>query len=242
MTVSLDFEQGGEIAKNLFALYTWFNKGCVLAQKSLFFEAIECFDEAIKLNPNNYDVWVKKGGIFEHIGFHEEAIECFEEAFKLKPSGSDDWCDRGIEFIGKFVSNDEIKYLEKSTDFLNEAIKLNPNNYEAWYQKAYALEERGLYDATIICCNEIIKLNPNDTRGYFHRANARQNLKDYVGAIEDYSKSIEIDPYDYFIAYDNCIEIYEIIRNDEGAKEMKKKKEIAEEEYEEKYKDLPFPF
>jgi flagellar protein FliS len=26
LTVSLDFEQGGEIAKTLFALYTWFNK------------------------------------------------------------------------------------------------------------------------------------------------------------------------------------------------------------------------
>jgi len=26
LTVSLDFEQGGEIAKSLFALYTWFNK------------------------------------------------------------------------------------------------------------------------------------------------------------------------------------------------------------------------
>ena len=26
LTVSLDFEQGGEIAKNLFALYTWFNR------------------------------------------------------------------------------------------------------------------------------------------------------------------------------------------------------------------------
>jgi flagellar protein FliS len=26
LTVSLDFEKGGEIAKNLFSLYTWFNK------------------------------------------------------------------------------------------------------------------------------------------------------------------------------------------------------------------------
>jgi len=26
LTVSLDFEQGGDIAKNLFSLYTWFNK------------------------------------------------------------------------------------------------------------------------------------------------------------------------------------------------------------------------
>jgi flagellar protein FliS len=29
--VSLDFEQGGEIAKNLFALYTWFNQEMLAA-------------------------------------------------------------------------------------------------------------------------------------------------------------------------------------------------------------------
>ncbi|MDR1507582.1 MAG: flagellar export chaperone FliS [Treponema sp.] len=32
LMVSLDFEQGGEIAKNLFALYTWFNKELLEAQ------------------------------------------------------------------------------------------------------------------------------------------------------------------------------------------------------------------
>jgi len=31
LTVSLDFDQGGEIAKNLFALYTWFNRELVEA-------------------------------------------------------------------------------------------------------------------------------------------------------------------------------------------------------------------
>ena len=31
LMVSLDFEQGGEIAKNLFSLYTWFNRELVEA-------------------------------------------------------------------------------------------------------------------------------------------------------------------------------------------------------------------
>ncbi|MCL2277198.1 MAG: flagellar export chaperone FliS [Treponema sp.] len=31
LTISLDFEQGGEIAKNLFSLYTWFNRELVEA-------------------------------------------------------------------------------------------------------------------------------------------------------------------------------------------------------------------
>ena len=34
LTVSLDFEQGGDIAKNLFSLYTWFNKELLSANIS----------------------------------------------------------------------------------------------------------------------------------------------------------------------------------------------------------------
>jgi flagellar protein FliS len=34
LMVSLDFEQGGEVAKNLFALYTWFNKELLEAHAS----------------------------------------------------------------------------------------------------------------------------------------------------------------------------------------------------------------
>ena len=34
LTVSLDFEQGGEISKNLFSLYTWFNRELVEANIS----------------------------------------------------------------------------------------------------------------------------------------------------------------------------------------------------------------
>ena len=34
LTVSLDFEQGGEIAKNLFSLYIWFNKELIEANIS----------------------------------------------------------------------------------------------------------------------------------------------------------------------------------------------------------------
>jgi flagellar protein FliS len=45
LMVSLDFEQGGEIAQNLFALYTWFNKELL--------EAHLTFDEARLLAVRN---------------------------------------------------------------------------------------------------------------------------------------------------------------------------------------------
>jgi flagellar protein FliS len=40
LMVSLDFEQGGEIAKNLFALYTWFNKELLEAHIGMDIERI----------------------------------------------------------------------------------------------------------------------------------------------------------------------------------------------------------
>lgn len=41
LMVSLDFEQGGEIAQNLFALYTWFNKELLEAHMSMNIERIK---------------------------------------------------------------------------------------------------------------------------------------------------------------------------------------------------------
>jgi flagellar protein FliS len=41
LMVSLDFEQGGDIAKNLFALYSWFNKELLEASISQDIERIK---------------------------------------------------------------------------------------------------------------------------------------------------------------------------------------------------------
>jgi flagellar protein FliS len=40
LMVSLDFEQGGEIAKNLFSLYTWFNQELLAANIAQDFQRI----------------------------------------------------------------------------------------------------------------------------------------------------------------------------------------------------------
>jgi flagellar protein FliS len=40
LMVSLDFEQGGEIAKNLFSLYTWFNQELLAANIAQNFQKI----------------------------------------------------------------------------------------------------------------------------------------------------------------------------------------------------------
>jgi len=56
LMVSLDFEQGGDIAKNLFALYSWFNKELLEAGIS---QDVERIKTVKKLFMELYDSWKK---------------------------------------------------------------------------------------------------------------------------------------------------------------------------------------
>jgi tetratricopeptide (TPR) repeat protein len=47
-------------------------------------EEIECYDEAIRLDPNNDSAWYDKSLALNKLGKFEEAGECFEKARKIK--------------------------------------------------------------------------------------------------------------------------------------------------------------
>jgi tetratricopeptide (TPR) repeat protein len=42
-----------------------------------YYEAIECFNQVIKLDPKYSDVFYAKGISLNHLGKYLEAIECF---------------------------------------------------------------------------------------------------------------------------------------------------------------------
>ena len=50
-----------------------------------FEDAIECFDEVIKLNPKNKNAWNNKGAILYELGDLKRALECFERTLKIDP-------------------------------------------------------------------------------------------------------------------------------------------------------------
>lgn len=59
---------------------------------------------------------------------------------------------------------------------------------------------------------------PSDSERYFNRAISKHKLKDYKGAIEDYTKAIEIDPY-YSAAYNNRELAKTELKENKGLKE-----------------------
>ena len=48
-------------------------------------EALECFTNALKLNPKSVEIWYDKGVAFKYLGKTQEALECFDKALELDP-------------------------------------------------------------------------------------------------------------------------------------------------------------
>jgi len=52
----------------------WYNKGVDLYNQGNYDEAIKCYDEAIKLNPQLTEAWSNKGVVLGEQGNYDEAI------------------------------------------------------------------------------------------------------------------------------------------------------------------------
>ena len=63
----------------------WVNLGAILMQRGETDEAVECFDKAIALDPNDFDARFKKGQVFLLQKKYEEAHSLFKKALELSP-------------------------------------------------------------------------------------------------------------------------------------------------------------
>jgi len=76
----------------------------------------------------------------------------------------------------------------------NEAIRLNPNNFRAYFDRGQAYNSKDDFDRAIQDFSEAVRLNTNDTSYYYSRGSAYYNKGDYDRAIQDYNEAIRLNP------------------------------------------------
>ena len=64
----------------------WFDKGYALDDHGKYDEAIEAYDEAIRLDPNVAPAWYNKGLALDELALYEEAISAYTEAVRRSQS------------------------------------------------------------------------------------------------------------------------------------------------------------
>ena len=62
-----------------------------------YYDAIECYNQAIELNEKDFESYVCKGNALKQLNDFNGAIYCFNKAIEVKPDSDDDvYLNKGI--------------------------------------------------------------------------------------------------------------------------------------------------
>ncbi len=171
----------------------YFNLGIVQLSHDEYAPAVETFNKAIQLTPDDADTLASRGEAHRLLKKYSPALEDFDHALQLNPN--DAWVlgKRGLVYS---VLND---YPHAIEDF-SKAIELSPDTLWLYYDRADAYSNAQDYAHAIADFNKWLESAPDDAWAYAHRGDAYLKLNDYQSALKDFDLAIRLKP-DYIWAY-----------------------------------------
>jgi tetratricopeptide (TPR) repeat protein len=103
-----------------------------------------------------------------------------------------DWFNKAITL------SDGKKYTDphKAIVYLSNAIKLQPNDAEIYYNRGVAYDNLGQYQSAIKDYNQAIQLRPGYAEAFYNRGTIYSEIGQYQRAIEDFNQAIRLQPND----------------------------------------------
>ncbi|MEH1824142.1 MAG: tetratricopeptide repeat protein [Nostoc sp.] len=171
------------------AQQTLYQKGENKYEEGNYEGAIEDFNQAIKLDPQNALAYNRRGDAYYRLGDYEQAQADSSQAILLNPQDANAYFDRGFAF------SELGKYKEAIADY-TQAIKLNSKDAYAYYGRGLARTQSKDNKGAIEDFSKAIALKPEYTEAYLQRGILRRRLRQRLEAIQDFDKVIKINPSD----------------------------------------------
>lgn len=149
-------------------------------------EKIELLTKVIALEPKNFDAYFYRGIAKNELGDYFGAILDYTKIIIYKPD-ADTYYNRGN-------SKYSLEDFNGAKDDYENALKLDPQFFDALYNLActkYFLED---YIGSITDLSKIIEVSPTESKVYTQRANALLALKKHKLALQDFSLAVLINP------------------------------------------------
>ncbi len=155
------------------------------------------FEKVIDFHPayeELAEVYYDSGKIKYHkIDDYEGTLKDYNQSIKLKPTNADIYFSRAI--LKKSMDDTDGAFED-----YNKSIELNPSDAETFFSRALLYMSLENYSEAITDLNNVIKLGLSDADSvslfdaYAMRASCKLLSKNYVEAIKDFDKTIELEP------------------------------------------------
>lgn len=171
----------------------WYEKGSASYTSDNYKEAIDSFNKAIELNPQDENSYGIRGLAYSMLHNDNQAIQDYNKAIELNSKDSVNYLGRGMIY-GKLGN-----YHQAIRDY-DRAIELNLNIAEVYILRGQAYDQFKNYNKAIQDYNHAVELDPKYASAYGDRGADYLMLQNYNQAIEDCNRAIELDP-EFALAY-----------------------------------------
>jgi len=206
-------------------------------------EARDGFATSIRLNPKNTDAILKLAELYYFVKKYPEAMELLDQAIKVNKYIAQEYSLKALIFIdthdtAKAISSLQTAIEQDPTNFdsyiqlgllfanqgnplalmyYDDAIHLQPQNPEPYYDKGMFYQFGGDYDDAIKAYTELLQVDSTYKHAYYNLGDIYNEYKtDYAKSIEYFSKAIKCDTA-YSIAYYGRANSYEMLKQIDNA-------------------------
>lgn len=171
--------------------------------------AIEAYDDALRIKPNDLETLINKGSSCNDIKNYELALKALERAIEINPQIAEAWSNKGIAL-------NNLKLYKDAVNAFDRAIRLNAGFFEAWSNKSAPLKKMKCFDEAITSCNQAILLNSNYAEAWSNKGLVLHELKRYDEALVHYEKALSLKPNEADTWSNKGVSLYELKRYDEA--------------------------
>ncbi len=151
--------------------------------------AIDSSTKALAIDSEYFDAYIIRGDSNYDLGNNKEAIDDYNKAIGMQPIDYNLYEKRGT---CKYHIED---YKGAINDF-KKAIEINPaKDLTIYVNIGNLLDDLGNYEEAISFYGKAVELDSEFFTAYYHRGYAKSIHGDFEGAILDFNKTLELDPY-----------------------------------------------
>jgi len=166
----------------------WTNLGNAYYNSGDYKEAIQSYEKAIRINPDDAEAYTNSGCAYAGLDMHEKAIESFKEAVRINPDSADAHYGLGVSYRALGMIEDAIESYEL-------AIRNNPDSADAYYHLGDSYVDSGMYKKAIESYKQAIRIKPDFAEVHYCLGFVYMIFSDRGSALEEYKILKNLDTY-----------------------------------------------
>ncbi len=199
------------------------DKGYSLTELYRYDEAVETYDRALELHPDDAWIWARKGRTLRLLGDPETALETYNKALALFPN-------YGWAYNGKGIVLEQLERLEEALDAFARAAEIKPNEIWHWYNKANVQYALNMIPEAVTSLKKALEQDPAHSSSWAKLGQIYRQQGNFQAAVDSYEQSLRLEP-DYGWAHNGAGLAYKIMgKLDKAVKHFEQAAEHAPEQ------------